>query len=116
MLYEVITHLLDREHRPDGRAHGRFDHGVITSYSIHYTKLYDHRDRIARVHAHGIQVFDRADDNAVVVAVPHDLHFEFLPADDRLFEQDLVGRRHFQSVRDDALEFLAVVGDSYNFV
>ena len=43
-----------------------------------------HGDRIARVHAHGIEILDRADDDHVVVGVAHDLHFVFFPAEDRL--------------------------------
>src|SRR5690606_37173784 len=36
-------------------------------------------DRVAGVHAHGIDVFDRADDDAVVVLVANDFHLVFLP-------------------------------------
>ena len=51
MLYEVITddvangaddHVRQREHEERREAHGQGVAGrVITSYSIHYTKLYD---------------------------------------------------------------------------
>ena len=44
MLYEVITLYLHRRNRPDRRAGHRCHLGlvaVITSYSIHYTKLYE---------------------------------------------------------------------------
>ncbi len=64
------------------------------------------------MHAHRIQIFDGAHDDAVVVPVPHHLHFELFPADNRLFQQHFRGRRHFESVRDDALELLTVVGDA----
>ena len=37
-------------------------------------------DRVARVHAHRVEVLDRADDDAVVLAVAHDLHLELFPA------------------------------------
>ena len=47
-------------------------------------------DAVAGVHAHRIDVLDRADDDEVVGAVAHDLELELFPADDRLFEQDLV--------------------------
>src|ERR1700748_1455192 len=47
----------------------------------------------AGVHAPRIEVLDRADDDAVVLAVADHLHLIFLPADHRLFEQDLTGRR-----------------------
>ncbi len=38
-------------------------------------------DRIAGVHAHRIEVLDRADDDAIVLLVAHHLHLEFLPAE-----------------------------------
>ena len=47
-------------------------------------------DRVAGVHAHRIEVLDRADDDAVVAAVAHDLHLEFLPAEHRFLEQHFV--------------------------
>ena len=40
-----------------------------------------HRDRVAGVHAHRVEVLDRADDDAVVLAVAHHLHLELFPAD-----------------------------------
>ena len=44
-------------------------------------------DAVARVHAHRIDVFDRADDDEVVGDVAHHLELEFLPADDGLFDE-----------------------------
>jgi hypothetical protein len=38
-------------------------------------------DRVAGVHAHRVEVLDGADDDAVVLVVAHDLHLEFLPAE-----------------------------------
>ena len=37
-------------------------------------------DGIAGMHAHRVQIFNRADDDAVVGAIPHHFHLEFLPA------------------------------------
>ena len=71
-----------------------------------------HRDRITRVHAHRIEILDRADDDAVVGAIAHDLHLEFLPAEHRLLDQHLVGGRRIEAARNDRLELLAVVGDA----
>ncbi len=51
-----------------------------------------HGDRVAGVHAHRIQVFDRADDDAVVVLVANDFHLVLFPAQERLFDQQLIGR------------------------
>ena len=70
------------------------------------------RDRIAGVHAHRIEILDRADDDAVVRAIAHHLHLEFLPADERLFDQDFGDRRQSETALDDLFEFLAIVGDA----
>ncbi len=69
-------------------------------------------DRVAGVHAHGVEVLDRADDDDVVVAVAHHLEFEFLPAEQAAFEHDLVVHRQVETGTAEILEFLAVVGDS----
>ena len=36
---------------------------------------------IPSVHAHGIKIFDRADDDAIIFFIAHYLHLEFFPAD-----------------------------------
>jgi hypothetical protein len=41
----------------------------------------------------GSEVLDRADDDAVVLAVADDLHLELFPAEERLLDQELVRRR-----------------------
>ena len=51
-----------------------------------------HRDRVACVHTHRVEIFDRADDDAVVCLVAHHLHLEFFPAQKRFFNQQFVGR------------------------
>ena len=70
------------------------------------------RDRVAGVHAHRVEVLDRADDDAVVVLVANDLHLEFLPAEDRFLDQHLVGRRGIDAALDDVDELGLVVGDA----
>ena len=70
------------------------------------------RDGVAGMHAHRIQILDRADDDAVVRMIADHLHFEFLPAEHGLFQQDLVRRRQFESALADVLELLAVEGDT----
>ncbi len=64
------------------------------------------------MNAHGVQVFDGADDNAVIVAVAHDFHFELLPANERFLDEDFGCRGKLQSAPGEFIEFLAVVGDS----
>ncbi len=70
------------------------------------------RDRVAGVHAHRIQILDRTDDDAIVVAVAHHFHLEFFPAEQRFLDQQLARRRGFQSALADLDELLAVVGDA----
>ena len=60
-----------------------------------------HRDRVAGVDAHRVDVLDRADDHDVVVAVAHHLELELAPADHRLLDQDLVDRAGGEALGDD---------------
>ena len=69
-------------------------------------------DRVARVHAHRVEVLDRADDDAVVLAIAHDLHFEFFPAEQRLLDQKLARRRQVETALADVVEFVLVVSDA----
>ncbi len=62
--------------------------------------------------AHRVEVFDRADDDAVVLVVAHDLHLELFPADHRFFDQQFMGRRRIQSALADGDELFLVVGDA----
>ena len=61
------------------------------------------------MHAHRVDVLDRADDHAVVVAVAHDLQLELLPAGDRLLDQDLADRGDLQAPPREVPELLARV-------
>ena len=54
-------------------------------------------DRVAGVHADRVDVLDRADDDRVVGGVAHELELVLLPAEDRLLEQHLGGRRVVQA-------------------
>ncbi len=69
-------------------------------------------DGIAGVHAHRIEVLDRADDDAIVLLVAHHLHLEFLPAEDAFLDQDFVGRGGIEPALDDVEKFFLVVGDA----
>ena len=44
------------------------------------------------MHPHGINVFNRTDDNCVIGCVAHDLHFKFFPAQQRFVDQNLIHR------------------------
>ena len=56
-----------------------------------------HGDRVAGVHAHGVDVLDRADDDGVVRAVAHHLELELLPAEDRLLDEHAVRRARLRA-------------------
>jgi hypothetical protein len=71
-----------------------------------------HGDGVAGVHAHRIEVFDGADDDAVVLAIADNLHLEFLPADQRFLDEQFLGRAGLQTALADGDELFAVVGDA----
>ena len=71
-----------------------------------------HRDAVARMHAHRIHVFDRTHDHCIVFGVAHDFELEFLPADQRFFDQNLGIHAGGKAARDDLLEFIHVVRDA----
>ncbi len=60
-----------------------------------------HRHRVAGVDAHRVDVLDRADDDHVVVSVPHQLELELAPAEHRLLDEDLVDRARGEALGDD---------------
>ena len=71
-----------------------------------------HGDGVAGMHAHRVEVLDGADDHAAALAVAHDLHFEFLPAEERLFDEDFMVQARFEPAPDDDGEFLRIVRDA----
>ena len=68
-----------------------------------------HGDRVTGVHAHGVEVFDGADDHDVVVGVTHHLQLVFLPAEDGLLQQDLASRRVLNTGAGNTVEVFLVV-------
>ena len=100
------------------RIHANFaDHGdrgvahrLVLAVGERLRRRY--RDRIAGVHAHGIEVLNRADDDDVVFGVAHHLEFEFLPAQHRLFNQRFVHGREIEAAAQHFQHFFAVVGDA----
>ena len=69
-----------------------------------------HGDGVARVHAHGVEVLDRADHDSVAHGVAHDLHLDLLPALDALLDEDLALGRERKSLAGDAEKVVVVVG------
>ena len=64
------------------------------------------------MHAHRIDVLDRADDDAIVVLVANDLHLELFPAEHGFLDQHFGGRRGVDAALDDLDEFGLGVGDA----
>ena len=64
------------------------------------------------MHTHRVEVLDGADDDAVVLLVTDHLHLVFLPADQRLVDQQFAGRRQVETAGADFLELFTVVGDA----
>ena len=64
------------------------------------------------MHAHGIEVFDGAHDDAIVVFVAHHLHLILFPAYQRLVDQQFIGGRQVQAAHTDFLKLFPVVGNT----
>ena len=69
-------------------------------------------DGIAGMHAHRIEILDGTDDHAVVHSVAHHFHLEFLPANQRFFDQHFVDRREIETARSDRIELFAIISDA----
>ena len=69
-------------------------------------------DGIPGMHAHRIEIFDGADDDAVVRLVAHHLHLELLPAQHRFLDQDFADRRQIKAALDDLHQLLTIVGNT----
>jgi hypothetical protein len=69
-----------------------------------------HGDGIAGVHAHGVEILDGADDDAVVGQVAHHLQLELLPAEHALFDEDFVHRRKVEAALQNLGQLFLVVG------
>ncbi len=69
-------------------------------------------DGVAGVDAHGVEVFDGADDDDVVGDVAHDFEFVFLPADEGLVDLDFGDHGGIEAAAGEGFEFFHVVGDA----
>ena len=64
------------------------------------------------MHAHRVNIFNRADDDGVVRAVAHDFHLIFFPTEQRFFNQHFGRRRCIKPARDDLDKFVAIIGNA----
>ena len=71
-----------------------------------------HRDGIAGVDAHRVDVLDRADDDAIVPLVADNLHLVFLPTEHALLDEHLVGGGRIDPALDDLDIFALGIGDA----
>ncbi len=69
-------------------------------------------DRVARVNAHGIEIFHGADGYNVALAVADNLEFYLFPAAYALFDKHLGNGGQAQSVCGNVPQFVLVVGDT----
>jgi hypothetical protein len=65
-------------------------------------------DRVARVHAHRVEVLDRADDDHVVGPVAHHLELVLLPPEHRPLDEDLADRARREPARRDVVQLRLV--------
>ena len=63
------------------------------------------------MHPHGVQIFNRTNDNTVIIAVPDHFHFIFFPTDDAFLDQKLIGRRSIKSTIADFIKLILVIGN-----
>ncbi len=62
--------------------------------------------------AHRVEVFDGADDDAVVVFITNHFHLVLFPANQRFINQQFVGWGKVQTAFTDFFELFTVVGDT----
>ena len=67
---------------------GRIAHLLILAVGERLRR--GHGNRVTRVHAHGVEIFNGTDNDDVVGEVAHDLKLVFLPAEHALFDEALM--------------------------
>ena len=70
------------------------------------------RDGVAGMNAHGVDVFDRANDDAIVRFVANHFHLIFFPAQDAFFDQHFADRACRDATGANALKFVDIIGDA----
>ena len=64
------------------------------------------------MNAHGVDVFDRADDDAIVRFVANHFHLIFFPAENAFFNQHFADGACGDATGADALKFVDIIGDA----
>ena len=95
---------------PDRANHGRRRIAKLLVRLVGERHLWSDGDRVPGVHAHGVEVLDRADDDDVVGAIADHLELELVPAPHGLLHQHLADRRLRQPALDLTRERGSVVG------
>ncbi len=62
--------------------------------------------------AHGIEILDRTDDDAVVILVSNNLHLKLFPTNERFIDKQLIGWRQFEAALTNSLELHSVVSNT----
>ena len=88
----------------------RIAHDLI--FFVGQRQRWRNRDGIAGVHAHRVDILNRADDDGIVRAVTHDFHLIFFPTEQRFFNQHFGGWRCIKAAGHDLDKFVAVVSDT----
>ena len=69
-----------------------------------------HGNGVAGMHAHRVEVFDGADDHAIVFGVAHDLHLDFFPAQHALLDHHLGRGAGGKAARGHLFQIRQIVG------
>ena len=64
------------------------------------------------MNTHGIEVFNSTNDNAVIVFIANHFHLVLFPANQRLINKQLIGRRKVKTAGTDFIELVNVVCDT----
>ena len=105
-MFDPPVSTTDAPDDPDGRV----AHHLIFLVAERLRRRY--RNAVTRMHSHGIDVFDGADDDDVVVEVAHHFELVLFPTDHGGLDQDLRYRTQIQTVPYYALELLGIVGNA----
>ena len=97
-------------------AHGADDGEALVAHDLKFLvgQRLDGRDgdAVSGMDTHGVEVFDGANDDAVVGLVAHDFHLVFLPAEEGFFDEDFVHGRKLNAVLGDGFKLFLVVTDA----